>query len=175
MSSIQYSILNSNYCAIGSPEPIHLITESLYSSTSIFPNGSMVKKPPALQETWIWSLGQEDSLEEEMATHSSILAWRIPWTGAWRTTVHGVMKSQTWLCVHMHAHVPTHTHTHTQSGFLLDVKHRCCWSCINFVLHTGNWVSVLLVWQNPQLHPRLSHWFPKLTLSLCLKDLCRIP
>ena len=78
MSSIQYSILNSNYCAIGSPEPIHLITENLYSSTSIFPNGSMVKKPPALQETWIWSLGQEDSLEEEMATHSSILAWRIP-------------------------------------------------------------------------------------------------
>ena len=32
------------------------------------------------QETWIWSLGQEEPLEEEMATHSSILAWRIPWT-----------------------------------------------------------------------------------------------
>ena len=41
----------------------------------------MVKNPPALWETWIRSLGQEDSLEEEMATHSSILAWRIPWTG----------------------------------------------------------------------------------------------
>ena len=41
----------------------------------------MVKNPPALRETWILSLGQEDSLEEEMATHSSILAWRIPWTG----------------------------------------------------------------------------------------------
>ena len=33
-----------------------------------------------MQETWIWSLGGEDPLEEEMATHSSILAWEIPWT-----------------------------------------------------------------------------------------------
>ena len=33
-----------------------------------------------MQETWIWSLGQDDSLEEEMATHSSILSWKIPWT-----------------------------------------------------------------------------------------------
>ena len=39
-----------------------------------------VKNSPAGQETWIRSLGQEDPLEEEMATHSSILAWRIPWT-----------------------------------------------------------------------------------------------
>ena len=40
----------------------------------------MVKNPPAKQETWVQSLGREDSLEKEMATHSSILAWRIPWT-----------------------------------------------------------------------------------------------
>ena len=40
----------------------------------------MVKYPPAMQETWVRSLGQEDPLEEEMATHSSILVWRIPWT-----------------------------------------------------------------------------------------------
>ena len=39
-----------------------------------------VKNLPAMQETWILSLGQEDSLEKEMATHSSILAWEIPWT-----------------------------------------------------------------------------------------------
>ena len=39
-----------------------------------------LKHLPAMQETWIRSLGQEDSLEKEMATHSSILAWRIPWT-----------------------------------------------------------------------------------------------
>ena len=39
-----------------------------------------VKNPPAVQETWIRSLDREDSLEEGMATRSSILAWRIPWT-----------------------------------------------------------------------------------------------
>ena len=39
----------------------------------------MVKNPPAMQETWVRSLGGEDPLQEGMATHSSILAWRIPW------------------------------------------------------------------------------------------------
>ena len=42
--------------------------------------GSAVKNLPAMQETWVQSLGQEDPLEEGMATHPSILAWRIPWT-----------------------------------------------------------------------------------------------
>ena len=46
--------------------------------------GSLVaqklKRLPAMRETWVRSLGQEDPLEKEMATHSSILAWRIPWT-----------------------------------------------------------------------------------------------
>ena len=40
----------------------------------------LVKNPPAGHETWIQSLGLEDSLEKAMATHSSILAWEIPWT-----------------------------------------------------------------------------------------------
>ena len=40
----------------------------------------MVKNLPAMQEIWVQSLGQEDLLEKGMATHSSILAWRIPWT-----------------------------------------------------------------------------------------------
>ena len=48
------------------------------------PNGSVVKNPPAnvgdLQETHVQSLGHEDPLKKEMATHSSTLAWRIPWT-----------------------------------------------------------------------------------------------
>ena len=39
----------------------------------------MVKHLPAMQETWVRSLGREDSLEKEMATHSSTLAWKIPW------------------------------------------------------------------------------------------------
>ena len=45
-----------------------------------FPGGAAVKNPPAMQETWVWSLGQEDPMEKEIATHSSILAWRTPWT-----------------------------------------------------------------------------------------------
>ena len=49
------------------------------------------------QEMVVQSLGQENPMEEEMATHSSILAWRIPWTGAWQATVHGVAKSRTGL------------------------------------------------------------------------------
>ena len=72
----------------------------------------VVKNPPAEQETLVWFFGREDPLEEGMATHSSILAWRIPWTGepgglqsmensmergAWQATVHGIAKSWTWL------------------------------------------------------------------------------
>ena len=56
----------------------------------------MVKNLPAMQETWVRSLGWEDPLEEGMAPHSSILAWRIPMDrGAWRAAVHGVRESQT--------------------------------------------------------------------------------
>ena len=44
-----------------------------------FPGGSVVKNP-AMQEKWVQALGQEDLLEKEMATHSSILAWKISWT-----------------------------------------------------------------------------------------------
>ena len=45
-----------------------------------FPGGSVVKKLSTMQDTWVWSLSQEDTLKKEMATHSSILAWKIPWT-----------------------------------------------------------------------------------------------
>ena len=46
-----------------------------------FPVAQTVKNLPAVQESQVQSLGQEDPLEKGMATHSSILAWRIPWTG----------------------------------------------------------------------------------------------
>ena len=42
--------------------------------------GSAVKNPPSMQETWVQSLGRENPLEEDMAAHSGLLAWRIPWT-----------------------------------------------------------------------------------------------
>ena len=50
----------------------------------------MVKNPPAMKETWVQFLGWEDPLEKRMATHSSMLAWGIPWKEE-----HGVTKSQT--------------------------------------------------------------------------------
>ena len=55
----------------------------------------MVKKLPAMWETWFRSLGWRDPLEKGMATYSSILAWRIPMDrGGWRATVHAVAKSR---------------------------------------------------------------------------------
>ena len=56
----------------------------------------LVKNPPAMWETRVRSLGWEDPLEEGMATHSSIFAWRIPMDrGDWQATVHGIPKNWT--------------------------------------------------------------------------------
>ena len=116
---------------------------------SIIPHGTSlvaqsVKNLPPMQETQVQFLCQEDPLEKEMATHSSVLAWRIPMDrGTWQATVHGVSrvrhdlatkpppwieehsslvhavaKSQMWLSMHTNAPPPpkhTHTHTHVKS------------------------------------------------------------
>ena len=56
----------------------------------------MVKNPSAMREIWVLSLGWEDALEEGMAIHSSILAWRMSMDReAWQATVHGVAKGHT--------------------------------------------------------------------------------
>ena len=56
----------------------------------------MVKNLHTMRKTWVRSLGWEDPLEEGMATHSSVIAWRIPMDrGAWRDVVHRVARSQT--------------------------------------------------------------------------------
>ena len=60
----------------------------------------MVKNLPAMRETRVWSLSQENPLEKGVATHSSILAWRTLWTEEPQATVHGVTKSQTGLSTH---------------------------------------------------------------------------
>ena len=66
------------------------------------------------RETQVWSLGGEDSLEEEMAPHFSILAWEIPWTEETsRLQSMGLQRvGREWACACTH----THTHTHTRSG-----------------------------------------------------------
>ena len=61
-----------------------------YSRASLV--AQLVKNPPAMWETWVRSLGWENPLKKGKATHSSILAWRIPWT-----VVHGVARSRTQL------------------------------------------------------------------------------
>ena len=80
-------------------EPTRIIGfESRYTVKWASLVAQMVKNPPAMWDTLDLSLGQEDPLEEGMATHSSILAWRIPMDrGAWQATVHGVPKNQTQL------------------------------------------------------------------------------
>ena len=94
-----------------------------------FPYGSSSKEftsNTGKTELWVQFLGQEDLLEEEMAIHSSTLAWKIPWTEEPdRLTVHGVRKSwiwlgtQAWWCRNTHTH--THTHMHTQRNFAICV------------------------------------------------------
>jgi len=71
---------------------VSLVSDSVWQG---FPSGSAVKNLPAMQETWVQSLGWEDPLEEEIATHSSILIRRIPWTEEPEATVHGVAKGWT--------------------------------------------------------------------------------
>ena len=83
-----------------------------------------VKNPPAVLETWVRSLGWEDPLENRMATHSSILAWRIPWTEE-------PGGSCPW---DVRVRARTHTHTHSLSLTLptpaLFLSHFCSGSSI---------------------------------------------
>ena len=92
----------------------------------------LVKNLPAMWETWVWSLGWEDPLEKGMAAHSSILAWRIPWT-----IVHGVRKSWTRLSdFHFHYYL-----------FLLG-----------WILVTAHWIFTFNMWDLvpwPGIEPRL--------------------
>jgi len=79
-------MLLRNVLKVGQPSSADLIwvqrpnNKNQFSLTMGFAVAQMVKNPSAMQETWIWSLGWDDPLEKGMAIHSSILAWRIPWT-----------------------------------------------------------------------------------------------
>ena len=81
----------------------------------------MVKNLPAMQETQVQSLGWEDPLKKEMATHSSILAWRIPWTEeAGGYSPKGCKESDTTELEATNTHTRTHTHTVNHS-----IKYLC--------------------------------------------------
>jgi len=82
----------------------------------------MVKNLPAMQQTWVWSLGQEDPLEKENATHSSILAWEIPWTeepaglqsmdhkesDTVEQIIFSLSHTHEGMCLHKHLHMNIH-------------------------------------------------------------------
>ena len=98
----------------------------------------LVKNPPAMWETWVWYLGWEDTLEKGKATHSSILAWRVPWT------VHGVAKSWTQLsdfhfhCISSKRNTCANTHTHTPSQVAIR-----SFSCLSQPANISLWMSLL--------------------------------
>ena len=77
----------------------------------------MVKNPAAMQETWVRSLSGEDPLEKGMATHCSILAWRIPWTEEPGYTLLGRKELDT-----------TQTFSFTPTSFSITRKHFCPYS-----------------------------------------------
>ena len=84
----------------------------------------MVKNPPAMQETQVWSLGQEDPLEKGIFTHPSILAWRIPRTeepgrlqsiGLQRFGYDCTTNIFTFIYIYIHTHIYEHTHIYTHT------------------------------------------------------------
>ena len=94
----------------------------------------MVQNLPAMQETWVQSLGWEDPLEEGMATYSSILAWRIPMDrGAWQAAVHSVAKLDT--AERLSLHFPSRSTQRLQAWIL-------CVSCVFLLLLVGGCFAV---------------------------------
>ena len=80
-------------------ETMKTVTDNILGGSIITASlvAQMVKRLPTVWETWVRSLGQEDPLEKEMATHSSTLAWKIPWTERPGRLAHGIAKSRTLL------------------------------------------------------------------------------
>ena len=94
----------------------------------------LVKNLPAVWENWVWSLGWEDPQEKEMATHSSILAWRIPWTeelGGLQST--GRKESDMTERLHFHFHKLQRGKFKIHAMFLVKKMQiiKCISSCIN--------------------------------------------
>ena len=105
----------------------------------------VVKNLPAVQETRIRSLGQKDPLEKGMATHSNILAWRIPWTeepgGLQSMGLHRVRHN--WVSdTHTHAHAHTHARAHTHTSALLELQ------LVQLTVQILGPISLQITWAN---------------------------
>ena len=98
----------------------------------------LVKNPPTMRETWVLSLGWEDPLKKGKATHSSILAWRIPWT-VW--PMGGIAKGWTWL---------SDFHFTSPSPYVLMWLFLCVFleraQFLFWIGHQACWITVLPIW-----------------------------
>ena len=144
----------------------------------------MDKNLPAMQETWVWSLGQEDPLEEGMTTHSSILFFFFSLQysclensidgGAWWATVHGVAKSQhDWT-------TNTHTYTHTHIFFTLQCSQEEVTStvslrtlnCFFCLKHSFSWYAPTPPQHSWSPHPALCFLLALITSIIYIIFLC---
>ena len=108
-----------------------------------FPGDSVIKNSPAMRETLVWSLSWEDPLEKEMATHSSILAWRIPWTEEPGRLQSIGLQSRTWLkllSMQWLMMINIFSYTYFLSVYFLQWN---VWSCL---LPTFNWKVFFYCW-----------------------------
>ena len=91
--------------------------ETFFHTHTLLPSGLVDKNRPAMQETWVQYLSQEDALEMEMAIHSTILVENTMDRGAWWAAVRWVAKeldmTEPTCLLHTHTHTHTHTHWHT--------------------------------------------------------------
>ena len=92
-----------------------MLLSGYWESMIVLFQAQCIRPVQEIQEMRVWSLGQEDSFEEEMETHSIILAWKIPWTEE-----HGGLQS---MGLHRVRHDWAHVHTMHREGFLLLWKH----------------------------------------------------
>ena len=119
----------------------------------------MVKNLPAMQETWVWSLGQ-DPLEKGMATHSSILAWRIPWTEepGRLQPIQSQSDATDWLSMHKEGTYCIGTYVYIISHYIYICEHKyidCVTSFLLFLLGQFIWVIQLTITEVQRLYPGL--------------------
>ena len=132
----------------------------VHPSTSLV--AQMVKRLPTMQETWVQSLGREDLLEKEMASHSSILAWKIPWTEQpGRLQSMGNATSRTWLSdftFTFHPFIPNLLGVFIMKG---------CWILSNTFLHPLRYKDFIFHSINVVYH---TDWYADTETSLHLRD-----
>ena len=131
----------------------------------------MVKNPPAMQKTWVQSLGQQDPLEEGMATHSSILAWKIPWTeepgrlqSMWSQRVEHNWVTNTSLQLSIQKWIFASSKLHFSSRFLVHYNFQWEWSLLSsapilfsiiFTNITGEGLSLIIEFKERNIFDHL--------------------